>query len=295
MFHWLPFGFRYQTHFSLFTPFIIYYVFAGCDKLATSFHRCIQTLFLQIGFRRLFYFLPERNIKSTRFKFISARYFVSFFRIFRLSDFEKRNQRDFLLKRNFFEWGRRKMEETFFFFDLSSSQAPTCVNGVRNSLSNLKYLSFRRLCKSVLLSRVTLHDAASESDLWQRYANNIHANMHSPINNKHVSMGFLFPKLLFLPSAVETEQLQHESTSAVQILIKNGKSRLALLTEKQKAISISIDLYLHRQRILSSESFYVLHVYWLELRSERNELFTLTVHTNVIRGNLFSERAKVER
>lgn len=108
-------------------------------------------------------------------------------------------------------------------------------------------------------------------------------------------MGFLFPKLLFLPSAVETEQLQHESTSAVQILIKNGKSRLALLTEKQKAISISIDLYLHRQRILSSESFYVLHVYWLELRSERNELFTLTVHTNVIRGNLFSERAKVER
>lgn len=93
-----------------------------------------------------------------------------------------------------------------------------------------------------------------------------------------------------------------------QILIR-GKNRKSLLVywfcppswyraRKQKAISFSIDLYVYtskrRETRRKRKSFYVLHVYWLELKSE-NELYIFTVHThkrfaNESRlENLFSE------
>lgn len=94
--------------------------------------------------------------------------------------------------------GENEKKKLFWFIFLTSSGFCQCRKKIlfqfQISLSSRRWL----LCKRVLLlSRVTLHDTA---DLWQRYTPVIFTQMHSPINNNetHVSVKFLFPKLLFL-------------------------------------------------------------------------------------------------
>lgn len=119
MFHWLPFGFRYQTHFSLFTPF---YYLLRCFVPLTDFSMEASEASPPPSHRGAFrseanitepfspFFAPPNWIPTTtaslpgwknrrlRFKLVSARScVVSFFRISfftRLNDFEKRNQRN---------------------------------------------------------------------------------------------------------------------------------------------------------------------------------------------------------
>lgn len=157
--------------------------------------------------------------------------FVSFFRIFRLNEFEKRNQRNFLPYNgisNFWKEVKKggEKEERRKFFDLFSSQAPVCVIGARKFSFNLKYLFHPRrwrLYENVLLlSRVTLHDIA---DLRRRYMPVIFTQIcifPLIITRNMFWWDSCFRNYYFFPSGSSKKQLQHKSTSAMYVAIERA-------------------------------------------------------------------------
>lgn len=197
-----------------------------------------------------------------------------------------------------------KNEKNLFWFIFSATNSGLCQWRKKFAFLRRRFIPSQVDCVSESFhwveSRYATRDCSRATEIYGTdTACNIHANLHSAINNDKktcfngipVSEIIIFFRLREMRSCCSINlHLQFHLCRVFNE--KHRDCRATRLMKKQKAIPsrnrYSSWVLRRRRRKLIRRSFYVLHVYWLKLKSE-NELYIFTECT----GRTVSEGASL--